>query len=154
MDILVALISAFIGAITTFTLTTLYKNRENRKKVLNAVRSELKLNIELARDISEKNNVKKIKGGGKCVIIPFAEGALQGVISSGELSQINRKMVEPLIKAYAMIKRVNFVAEKIKHGTYRKSVGIEYTLRVYEANKNLTQVLSQFKSEIKRSKKK
>ena len=87
MEILIALISTSIGAITTFTLTTLYQNRENRKKVLNAVRSELELNLELTKKIGNKNKVKEIKEGGKCVIIPFAEGALQGVINSGELKK-------------------------------------------------------------------
>src|SRR5215213_5648156 len=101
MEITSAFVGAIIGAIVSFALAEFSSNKRERKKLVTAIKSELKLNIDVAKDILEAN--KRIdftstdeKTWEWCEIIPMSDSAWVAMLSTGSLSYLKHKMIEPL----------------------------------------------------------
>jgi hypothetical protein len=142
MELLTALIGAIIGAASSFALSEYTKRKDERKKLLTALRTEIRLNLEVAQEIIRTNSdinfdAKDDRQWEWCEVIPFSEFAWIAVTSTGALSHLDQKLIEPLSRAFAMVKRSNFAAEKIKAGRYNPREGKEYTLRVRKTKEEL-----------------
>ncbi|MHC4120256.1 MAG: hypothetical protein ACYSWO_22410 [Planctomycetota bacterium] len=136
MEVFSALIGAIIGAMVSFALAAYSKRKDEEKKVLTAIRSEVRLNLEVAEEVLKANAGIDLKGtdeqGRKwCDIIPFSDVGLIAVISTGGLSHLKRNVIEPVIRACTMVRRANFAAEKIKAGRYNPRKGREYYDRLF-----------------------
>jgi len=142
MELLTALIGAIIGAVFSFALSEYTKRKDERKKLLTALRTEVSLNLEVAQEILRINSVvnfdtKDEKQWGWCEVIPFSEAAWIAVTSTGALSHFDQRLIEPLLRVFAMVKKSNFAAEKMKAGRYDPREGREYTLRVQKTKEEL-----------------
>jgi gas vesicle protein len=51
MEIISGFVGAIIGAIVSFALAELSGSRNEKRKLITAIKSEIKLNIDVARDI-------------------------------------------------------------------------------------------------------
>lgn len=147
MEVFSALTGAIIGAMVSFALAAHSKHKDEQKKALTAIRSEVKLNLEVAEEILKANVTIDFKAKDQrkwrwCEIIPFSDVGWIAVISTGGLSHLNQDVVEPLIRAYAMVRRANYTAEKIKAGRYEPREGKKYCDRVECAKKYLEEALS------------
>jgi hypothetical protein len=146
MELLTVLIGAIIGAVFSFALSEYTKRKDERKKLLTALRTEVSLNLEVAQEILNTNSLinfdtKDEKQWGWCEVVPFSEAAWIAVTSTGALSHFDQKLIEPLLRVFAMVKKANFAAEKMKAGRYDPREGKEYTLRVHKAKEELEAAL-------------
>jgi len=135
MELVIATIGAIIGAAASFFFTEYSKGKDERLKLVSAVRTELEMNLEIAREILHTNEQINFDSNDNqawewCEIIPFSESAWSAVISTGQLVNFKVPMISPLSRAFAMVKRANFAAEKISSGKYHPREGKEYTQRV------------------------
>ena len=146
MELLTVLIGAILGAVFSFALSEYTKRKDERKKLLTALRTEVSLNLEVAQEILNTNSLinfdtKDEKQWGWCEVVPFSEAAWIAVTSTGALSHFDQKLIEPLLRVFAMVKKANFAAEKMKAGRYDPREGKEYTLRVHKAKEELEAAL-------------
>ena len=146
MEIIAAFIGAIIGASVSFTLSEYSKHRGERKKVLTAIRSEIKLNLDVAEEVLEANSDVNFKAADKrqqkwCVIVPMSEVAWMTVLSTGRLYSLNQETIESLSRAFAMVKRANFAAGKIQAGRFEPKKGKEYNSCVRRTRESLIKAL-------------
>jgi hypothetical protein len=146
MEILSAFGGAIIGAVLSFALTEYTKRKDEWKKFYSALHTEIVLNLDVAPEILLKNtNINFDARGGKqwgwCEVIPFSEAAWIAITSTGVISRFDEKVIDLLTRSYALVKRANFIAEKIKAGRYDPREGKEYTLRVQETREVLEATL-------------
>ncbi|WP_157817776.1 hypothetical protein [Candidatus Thiodictyon syntrophicum] len=147
MEIISAFVGAIIGALVSFALAEFSNSRNEKKKIITAIKSEIKLNIDIAKDILEVN--RKIEFDAKderrwewCDIITMSDLAWAAMLSTGTLSHLTQIQIDPLSSAYGMVRRANFAAEKIKAGKYQPREGKEYNKRVEYALESLEKALA------------
>ena len=146
MEIISAFIGAIIGAIVSFALAEYSGNRSERKKITTSLTSEIELNIDIADDILNVNDKIEFDAVDErrwewCEIIPMSDSAWVAVLSTGAISSVNGDAIQPLSKAFSLVRRANYAAEKIKAGKYHLREGKEYNARVREAREILEQAL-------------
>jgi hypothetical protein len=146
MEIASAFVGAVIGAIVSFVIAEYYNSRSERKKILTAVISEIELNIGIAGDILKVNDsiefdAEDAKRWEWCEIIPMSDAAWVAVLSTGTISHLGQEAIEPLSRAFSLVRRANFAAEKIKSGKYQPREGKEYSAKVRQTREALKQAL-------------
>lgn len=146
MEIIAAFIGAIIGAAVSFTLSEYSRRKSEKRKVFTAIRSEIKLNLEVAAEILEANSRINFHAADNrqrkwCVIIPMSEAAWTAILSTGSLSNLHRETIEPLSRAFAMVKRANFAAGKIQVGRFAPRKGKEYNSCVQSTQESLIEAL-------------
>jgi len=146
MELLTALVGAIIGAVCSFALSEYVKRRDERIRLLAALRTEVRLNLEVAQEILRINSDINFDAKGEsqwewCEVVPFSESAWNAVTTTGALSHFDQKLIEALSQAFAMVKRSNFAAEKIKAGKYNPREGKQYTLSVRKAKEELEPIM-------------
>src|SRR5208282_3178639 len=142
MEFLASLSVAILSAVFGFELSEYAKRKDERRKLLTALRIEIRLNIDAAQEIlrinSEINFDAKDESQWKwCEVIPFSESAFNIVMNTGALYKFEPKIIQSLSLTATMIKRSNFAAEKIKAGRYDPREGKKYTLNVSETKEVL-----------------
>lgn len=146
MELIAAFAGAIIGAVASFALAEWSRHKNERDVSREAVRSELQVNLELAREIITANDAIDFdthsSGKGHWLeIIPFSESAWTAVVSSGGLTRLNPAVIGAISRAYAMIGRANFLASKIQFGRYDPREGKEYHVRVLKVEEELNNAL-------------
>jgi len=147
MEFVGALIGAIFGAVASFALSEYSKRKNEHDRVFAALRAEVKLNLDVAKDVCDANGREingkyQIKTGGWYEIIPFSETAWMAVMSTGALSHLHPDIIEPLSCAYAMVRRVNYIAVKMQYGRLGKWDVKEYTKRVLNSKRDLREALA------------
>lgn len=135
-----------IGAVGSVYIAEHIRSKDESKKLKAALKAELDLNKNIGKEILSKNknvkfNAKDQSSWGWCEIIQFSETAWNAIISTGKLSYLDESMIEPLSNAFMMVKRANFVAEKIMSGRYQPIEGQKYTERVKIADESIGKAL-------------
>jgi len=141
MEILVALGGAIIGALVSVTLTHLYSDRSEQNRVRLALRTELKINAEIAVRILKSNQKGDLNSSKWYEFIPFMETAWASFVAQGILSKLKQPESEKLSRAYALIRSANFQAKKIQMGTFKPLDTEKYSERVTEAEKGILSAL-------------
>jgi gas vesicle protein len=135
-----------VGAVVSVYLAEHIRSKDESKKLKTALKAELDLNQNIAKEILQQNrninsNARDNNHWQWCEIIQFSETAWNAVISTGKLSYLDEKMIEPLANAFMMVKRANFIAGKIMAGKFHPIEGQKYTERVKIADESIGQAL-------------
>lgn len=147
MEFVVALIGAIFGAVASFALSEYSKRKNEHERVFAALSAEIKLNFDMAKDVCDANGEESggeyyLKESGWYEIIPFSDAAWMAILSTGALLHLRSDIIEPLSRAYAMVKRANYAALKMQYGRLDKREVEEYTRRVFNSKKDLREALS------------
>jgi hypothetical protein len=145
MEIVAAVASALVGAIISIAVSEVYHGLQERRRVLAAVASELRLNLESASQVLATNR-KYIehppRKGDWWEILPFSSSSWEAAVSTGTLRAITPAMAQALSAAYALSRRAEFLATKLQVGRFDTREAREYTIRVNEAGDAMSKALA------------
>ena len=137
---------AVVGAIVSVVLTQLFSGRSERERAVSALRTELKINGEIADRVLKSNRNDGANPPVWYEFIPFMETAWGSFVEQGMLSKLKQETSEDLSRAYAMMRSANFQAQKIQMGTFKKRDAEAYTNRVKKAKRDILSALDILRS--------
>jgi hypothetical protein len=144
MEIVAAVAGALVGAIVSLAMSEFYRGVREKRRVLAAVATELRVNLESAVQVLATNRRyldHSPRDGEWWEILPFSSSAWEAAVSTGQLPAIAPTMVRVVSAAYALSRRAGFLATKLQVGRFDPREAREYTIRVNEAGDAIHEAL-------------
>ncbi len=142
VQFMLTVITAFIGAIVAtifiYGIFIYTQSRHVKQTALASLQSEIKLNLNIVDEIfdaSDRDSKSQYE------TIPMSEAAWMASIGGQGLTNIDKRMIEPLTQTYAKVHRANVYAARIEEREYNPACATKYNTYLKAAQDDLAKTL-------------